>query len=151
MERIKGRKGAGKYGKEYNVHVVRVRKENCEKKSAKTTQEQRFYIVSNRHASAQQIAGSIRSHWGIENSLHWVLDVVFNEDGGRKRKGNSAENFSRVLRFALVLIKQYKARHEGVKVPLQRLRLRATWDTDVLDDILFGKDLEYKWTSCLLP
>ena len=124
--------------------VVRVSKESWEKKSGKRTREQRFYIVSNRHASAQQIAGSIRSHWGIENSLHWVLDVVFNEDQGRKRKGNSAENFSRVLRFALVLIKQYKARHEGLKVPLQRLRLRATWDTDILDDILFGNELEHK-------
>ena len=125
-------------------HGVVVRERGCDKKSGKTTQEQRFYIVSNRHASAQQIARSIRSHWGIENSLHWVLDVVFNEDRGRKRKGNSAENFSRVLRFALVLIKQYKARHEGLKALLQRLRLRATWDTDVLDDILFGNDLEHK-------
>ena len=48
------------------------------------------------------------------------------------------------MRFALVLIKQYKARHEGLKVPLQRLRLRVTWNTDVLDDILFGNDLEHK-------
>ena len=76
--------------------------------------------------------------------------MVFNEEQGGKRKGKRAENFSGVLRFALVLIKQYKARHEGLKVLLRRRGLMATWDTDVLDDILFGNKLEHKRTTCLL-
>ena len=70
--------------------------------------ETRFYITSLHHVEASQFARWIRAHWGIENQLHWVLDVAFNEDASQKRAGNSAENFSRLLRFARNILKRYK-------------------------------------------
>ena len=59
----------------------------------KTTTEARFYL-SSLSSNAETIAGAIRSHWGIENSLHWTLDVTFSEDESRIRKQNSPENFA---------------------------------------------------------
>jgi len=63
----------------------------------KTTTEARFYL-SSLSSNAETIAGAIRSHWGIENSLHWTLDVTFREDESRIRKHNSPENFALLRR-----------------------------------------------------
>lgn len=80
-----------------------VEKEVYHKSSQKTSKETRYYI-SNLTKDAQSINRAIRKHWSIENQLHWVLDVVFNEDSARKRVENSAENFNIVLKTALTLI-----------------------------------------------
>ena len=82
-----------------------VEKEIYYKSSQKTSQETRFYI-SNLAQDAKTINNAIRKHWSIENQLHWVLDVVFNEDSARKRIQNSAENFNIILKTALTLINQ---------------------------------------------
>lgn len=80
-----------------------IEKEVYYKSSQKKTNETRFYI-SNLSQDAATINTAIRKHWSIENQLHWVLDVVFNEDSARKRIQNSAENFNVILKTALTLI-----------------------------------------------
>ena len=66
----------------------------------------------------------MRGHWGVENGLHWSLDVAFGEDQARMREGNSAENFSILRRLALNLIRQDKS----VKAGIKNRRLMAGWD-----------------------
>ncbi|WP_152001204.1 ISAs1 family transposase, partial [Imperialibacter sp. EC-SDR9] len=73
--------------------LIKVEAQRYMKDSGKTEASIRYYI-SSLTQSAQQINTAIRDHWAIENKLHWVLDVVFNEDASRKRKGNSAANFN---------------------------------------------------------
>lgn len=95
------------------------------------TTETRYYI-SSLHQSASYFNDAIRNHWGIENSYHWVLDVQFNEDHSRKRKGQSAENFAIIRRTALNLLKKKKLRRMGV----QNKRLYAGWNDDFLLSLL---------------
>lgn len=96
------------------------------------TTEDRFYI-SSLAANAQKHNVIIRKHWGIENSLHWVLDMAFDEDSCRKRKNHSAENFAIVRHVALNLLKQQKT----PKLSIRRQRLMAGWDSDYLEKIVF--------------
>lgn len=67
--------------------------------------ERRYYISSRKGVDAQAMAHAIRAHWGVENRLHWLLDVSFGEDASRLRKDHSAENFSRLRRLTLNLLK----------------------------------------------
>jgi len=90
------------------------------------TIEVRHYI-SSCAAKVRQFADSVRGHWGIENSLHWILDVTFNEDQSRIRKDSGPQNFSLLRRFALSIIKQDKS-PQSVK----RKRKRAAWNNDAL-------------------
>jgi predicted transposase YbfD/YdcC len=91
-------------------------------------------------ADASLLNKSIRSHWGIENSLHWTLDVAFNEDTcaeqvrskSRKREGHAAQNFSLLNRIALNLLKNEKTTKCGVKGK----RMKAGWDNNYLQKIL---------------
>lgn len=96
------------------------------------TTEDRLYI-SSLAANAQHQNIIIRKHWGIENSLHWVLDMAFDEDSCRKRKNHSAENFAIVRHVALNLLKQVKT----PKISIRRQRLKAGWDSDYLEKIIF--------------
>lgn len=93
--------------------------------------EKRYYITSSKE-SAAYINRAVRGHWGIENSLHWVLDVAFGEDASRKREGNAAQNFSLLLRIALNLIKNEKETKRSIKGK----RLDAGWNNDYLLKIL---------------
>lgn len=77
---------------------------------------------------AKEIAAEVRSHWCIENNLHWQLDVSFNEDKSRKRDRNAAENYSVITRMALNMIKNEKNSKRSVKGK----RLKAGWDNDYL-------------------
>jgi len=110
--------------------LVRVEAERYIKASSKTENETRYYI-SSLPADAQLLSNSIRSHWGVENSLHWVLDVAFNEDNSRKRAGNAAQNFSVLNRIALNILKNETATKVGVK----GRRLKAGWDNEYLKKI----------------
>jgi len=98
--------------------------------NATITTERRCYI-SSRRLSAKDFANAARSHWAIENGLHWVLDVSFKEDQSRLRQGHGAKNMAIVRHFALNLI-----RNTPDKRPLKAKRKLATWDTDYLRAIL---------------
>jgi predicted transposase YbfD/YdcC len=82
--------------------------------NGKTTVETRYYITS-LPKDAELFAQSVRSHWGIENSLHWVLDVALNEDDCRIRKDNAPENFAVMRRLAVNLLGREKTHKRGVK------------------------------------
>jgi predicted transposase YbfD/YdcC len=97
------------------------------------TQETRYYI-SSLDLGARQMGKMIRAHWGVENSLHWVLDMVFREDECRKRKDNSAENFAIIRHITLNLLKQEKT----CKRSIAGKRLLAGWDESYLDKVLFN-------------
>jgi len=92
-----------------------------------STTESRYYI-SSLPADAKIIGDSVRSHWCIENSLHWVMDVTFHEDYARNRKDNSAANMSTMRHFALNLIKQDKTAKGSIKVR----RKKAGWNDEYL-------------------
>lgn len=99
--------------------------------NTKTSTETRYYI-SDLQQNASRFLKDIRSHWAIENSLHWVLDILFKEDYCRKRKENAAENFNIIRKMALNIIRNYKAD----KKSLRRKRLNAAWDTQYLQNLL---------------
>jgi predicted transposase YbfD/YdcC len=93
--------------------------------------EQRYFISSRADPAERQLA-VIRSHWGIENELHWCLDVTFREDDSRIRKGDGAQNFSFLRRLALTLLQREKTAKGGLKVK----RHKAGWDTGYLLKVL---------------
>ena len=90
------------------------------------------YFITSMQGKAHEILSTQRSHWGIENSLHWVLDIAFNEDRCRVRKDNAAGNFAIVRKMALNLLRQDKS----VKIGAHGKRLRCGWDQDYLLHVL---------------
>ena len=92
--------------------------------------ERRYYIAS-RPLSAERFAYVVRSHWRIENSLHWVLDVIFREDLSRLRKGHGAANMAVVRHFALNLVRTVQDKRS-----LKVRRKLAGWDVNYLASIL---------------
>jgi predicted transposase YbfD/YdcC len=90
------------------------------------------YYISSLAGPAKTVLRAVRRHWGIENSLHWVLDIAFREDKSRVRVGHAAENLSILRRIALNLLKQEKTVKVGVKVK----RLMAAWDQTYLLKVL---------------
>ena len=99
--------------------------------------ECRYYIGSF-VGTAREYLDAIRGHWGIENSLHWVLDVVFHEDESRHHAGNSGENLAVLRRLALSLLKQEGSSKDSLKTK----RLRCGWDNDYLAKVLAANEIE---------
>jgi predicted transposase YbfD/YdcC len=96
-----------------------------------TTIEQRYYLLS-LEGDVQRFARAVRSHWGIENQLHWVLDVAFHEDASRIRKDHAPENLALIRHLALNLIRQDTSVRCGIKAK----RLKAGWDNFFLSHLL---------------
>lgn len=97
----------------------------------KTERETRYYI-SSLSGEAEEFAHAVRSHWGIENCVHWVLDIAFREDDSRVRKGHGAENLAILRRLALNLLRHETTATCGIK----NKRLKAAWDQDYLLKVL---------------
>jgi len=99
----------------------------------KETAEVRYYILSKK-LSGRRFGQAVRGHWSIENRLHWQLDVTFQEDQSRLRKGHADVNFSSLRRTALSLLKN----NHSLKVGVKNKRLAAGWDEEYLAQVLFG-------------
>jgi predicted transposase YbfD/YdcC len=93
--------------------------------------EQRFYIASISN-DAKMLAKAVREHWGIENRVHWVLDVAFDEDGSRIRKGNASENLAVIRHITLNLLRNEKTKKVGIKAK----RKAAGWDNPYMLKVL---------------
>jgi predicted transposase YbfD/YdcC len=85
---------------------------------------ERRYYLSSLPLDVQTFARAVRGHWGVENKLHWVLDVCFREDQSRARAGFAAENLATLRRLALNLLKQEKTKKRGIKAK----QLNASWN-----------------------
>lgn len=94
---------------------------------ATSTLETRYFIASLEN-NAPLALSAVREHWGIENQVHWVLDIAFREDDSRVRKEHGPENFAVLRHIALNLLKQDTA----TKLGTQNKRLKAAWDQDYL-------------------
>jgi predicted transposase YbfD/YdcC len=92
------------------------------------------YFITSLESNAEKILRAKRSYWGIENRLHWVLDIAFNEDRSRVRKDNAPQNFAVLRHMALNLLKQ----DHSIKVGIKGKRLKCGWDTDYLLHVLAG-------------
>jgi predicted transposase YbfD/YdcC len=103
-------------------------------RGGKRCHEMRYYILSKK-LSARRFAAAVRSHWSIENQLHWQLDVTFQEDQSRIRLGHADANFSILRRTALSLLKN----NHTLKVGVKNKRLAAGWDDSYLEQVLFGQ------------
>jgi len=90
---------------------------------AKKTVERRYYL-SSLSLDVAQFARAVRGHWGVENKLHWVLDVCFREDQSRARAGYAAENLATLRRLALNLLKRETTKKRGIKGK----QLNAGWN-----------------------
>ena len=100
-------------------------------RDGKDCNEVRYYILS-KYLAARRFAAAVRGHWGIENRLHWQLDVTFQEDQCRLRHGHADANFSILRRTALRLLKN----ESTLKVGIKNKRLNAAWDESYLEQVL---------------
>lgn len=96
-----------------------------------TTTECRYYI-SSLPPNAKRVADAVRAHWGIENSLHWVLDVTFNEDQSRTRKGTAPQIKAVINHIAINICKSNTTQNASIK----RKRNMAAWDPDFLTELI---------------
>lgn len=96
---------------------------------------ERHYFITSLENDPKRILKFKRKHWGIENGLHWQLDVTFNEDDDRKRK-NSAQNYSLIAKMTLNILKNHQ--HKDKKASIKRKRMKAAWDEDYLKSLLMS-------------
>jgi predicted transposase YbfD/YdcC len=98
----------------------------------KIGQQTRYYLCSTK-LDAENFAHGVRGHWGIENRLHWVLDVVFRDDLARLRTGYGPQNMAVIKHAALILLSQAKP-----TISLKNRRKRAGWNQDYLAAAIRG-------------
>ena len=94
----------------------------------------RRYFISGLQSNAKLLLHAVRAHWGIENKVHWVLDITFREDDCRIRKGNGAVNFAVLRHIALNLLR----RETSAKRSLKGKRMKAALDEHYLLKVLTG-------------
>jgi predicted transposase YbfD/YdcC len=113
--------------------IVMVIRRCVDHATGKTSDEVRYFI-SSLSPQVRRLASAVRQHWGIENGLHWVLDVAFNEDRMRQQDRNGIENVALLNRLAVSLLRQDKSIQAGVKCK----RKTAGWNDDYLLHLLFA-------------
>jgi predicted transposase YbfD/YdcC len=94
------------------------------------------YFLCSFAADAKRVLQTVRAHWGIENRLHWTLDVAFREEACRVRKNNAPENLATLRKIALNLLKQ----EQTEKASIKSKRLKAGWDEQYLVKVLTQTD-----------
>lgn len=97
--------------------------ESIREVDGQTTTERRYYLAS-LGSEVETFARAVRSHWGVENKVHWIMDVCFREDQSRARAGYAAENLATLRRLALNLLRREKTKKRGIKGK----QLNAGWD-----------------------
>jgi predicted transposase YbfD/YdcC len=112
--------------------IIRIESTREFKNSDKPKENAVRYYIASLNAKATEFQHIIRSHWSIENKLHWTLDVAFLEDQSRKRDQNAAQNFSVLNKIALNLLKNDKTTKVGIKGK----RKKAGWDNDYLEYLI---------------
>jgi predicted transposase YbfD/YdcC len=100
----------------------------------KETTMTRRYFISSLESDAELMLHAVRSHWGIENKVHWILDITFREDDSRIRRGNGAENYAVLRHIALNLLK----RESSAERSLRAKRKQAAWDDEYLLKVITG-------------
>jgi predicted transposase YbfD/YdcC len=103
-----------------------------ERRLGEETTTTRRYYISSLESDAKQLLHAVRTHWGIENKVHWVLDIAFREDDSRIRKGNGAENFAVLRHIALNLLRREKTAKRSLKAK----RMKAALSEDYLLKVL---------------
>ena len=98
-----------------------------------TATVERRYFINSIPAQAQRFADAVRGHWGVENRLHWRLDVLFNEDASRIRKGHARAIMTTIRHLAMNLFEQ-----ETSKLRLSQKRRKAAWNDDYRANVVFG-------------
>ena len=114
-----------------NFNAIGVVQARIERDGGVST-DRRYYITSLK--DVDNFAKHVRGHWGVENSLHWTLDVAFNEDKCTRRKGNAPANSNVLKHMVLNLLKREKTK----KIAINRKRAMAGWRNDYLEKIVFG-------------
>jgi predicted transposase YbfD/YdcC len=110
--------------------LIEIKSTRMDLKTWIITEEKRYYISSLKACNAKKISNVIRNHWGIENNLHWQLDISFREDECRSRSGFSPQNFSQLRHISL--------KAEATKISIHRKRKMAGWNDEYLLKILLN-------------
>ena len=120
-----------------NIHtLIKIESERNSKAGEAKAEVQTRYYISSHQGDAAFFNQAVREHWGIENKLHWTLDVAFGEDKSTKQAGNAAENFSFINKIALNVLKQYDDKRGAQKVSIKTKRKKCGWDKDYLLKVL---------------
>lgn len=112
--------------------IVKVTATRTIQRTGAVSSQARYYICSLKQPSAERMQSAVRAHWGIENSLHWVLDMAMREDDSRIRTDHAPANMAVLRHIALNLVRADKTRKVGVKASLKK----AGWSTDYMEKLL---------------
>lgn len=118
--------------------VAMIRRQREDKRTGKKTDEVSYYIVAHPSATAAKVARWVRSHWGIENKLHWTLDMNFDEDQSRVRAGHAAQTFATLRHLVMNLFRDVKSQK---KRSLAKHRQLCGWSRDYLIAVLAGREV----------
>lgn len=101
----------------------------------KTSKDRRFYL-SSLPANPEQTCKTVRAHWSVENQCHWILDVIFNEDGSCIRNDNAAENMNMIRKWAMNIHNRFKKKHVSLKSMMRRSCMSIDFAKSLIYDYL---------------